>query len=137
MPFAINPDPAGCEMCRQAMHVLQTSDHTYEASAPAEALTSLDGQTRHLFEREFVGYRIHPSECEHLFVLSVPDTLYLLLDPICEQVTVHDDTHLGRWLGEPEDLTPVLTVDEVSRAQCAAIGLNADQPLTRAARLVP
>lgn len=132
LPFAVNPDPAGCAMCSEALHVLQTPDGAFEASLPTHVLTDLDGQTRRLFDREFTGYRIHPSECPHIFVLSVPDTLFLLLDPICEQVTVHDDTSLGRWLGEPENLTPVLTVDDISRAQCAAVGLDADHALTRA-----
>lgn len=135
LPFAVDPDPTGCVMCREAMTVLQTTEGAFEASLPTEVLTRLDGQTRRLFDREFTAYRIHPSECGHVFVLSVPDTLRFLLDPICEQVTVHDDTHLGRWLSEPEDLTPVLTADDLSRAQFAAIGLDSDHTLTRAAIL--
>lgn len=135
LPFWVASDPHGCEHCRHYQTGVRSDAGNLEATVPADFLARLDGQTRLFFDREFTAYRVTPLECPHAFVVTVPDTLRFLLEPICAQVTVLDDSDLGTWISEPEDLTPALSHDDVSRIQLAAIGLDPESSTDRVALL--
>lgn len=94
LPFAINPDPDGCDLCRLAVRTMRSPDGTFEATIPVTFLASLD-TSRDTTPPHFTAYRIFASECSHIFYLWVSDILYPILANVCEQVTVHDDRNLG------------------------------------------